>query len=91
VRDLPIRKRGNSMKKGYVPRLKEYEGPFEIDAKRISASLKKHGRGSKLPTSVALEIDTIRDLKKLAANKGVPYQVLMRMFIIEGLHKTKKG
>ena len=79
------------MRKGYVPRLKEYEGPFEIDAKRLSNSLKRHARRSKLPTSVALEIGTIRDLKKLAATKGVPYQVLMRMFIIEGLNKTKKG
>ncbi len=78
------------MRKGYVPRLKEYEGPFDIDMKRISTSLKRHGRGAKLPTSVALEIGTIRDLKKLAASKGVPYQVLMRMFIIEGLNKTKK-
>jgi hypothetical protein len=28
-------------------------------------------------------------LKALAEWRGVPYQVLMRMFILEGLHKSQ--
>jgi hypothetical protein len=42
----------------------------------------------KLPTSIALEEWTIKELKALAESRGVPYQVLMRMFIIEGLQRS---
>ena len=31
------------------------------------------------------------DLKRLAAAKGVPYQALMRMLILEGIEKLKKA
>ena len=33
----------------------------------------------------------IKELKALADWRGVPYQVLMRMFILEGLHKAVPG
>ena len=45
----------------------------------------------KKPTSVALNEETIEDLKKLAEIRGIPYQVLMRSYIIEGLRKDKKS
>ena len=80
------------MRKGYVKSLREYKGPFEVDRDKLVASVKRLKKTAKLPTSVALEIGTIQSLKKLAERKGVPYQVLMRMFIIEGLRKTpRKG
>jgi predicted DNA binding CopG/RHH family protein len=43
------------------------------------------------PTSIALEDETIEELKELAAVKGIPYQVLMRSFILDGLRKSKKA
>ena len=30
------------------------------------------------------------DLKKEAARRGIPYQILMRMFVIEGFQRLKK-
>jgi len=44
-----------------------------------------------MPTSVSLSPETVIELKKLAAKKGIPYQVLMRSFIIEGVEKMKKS
>ena len=43
----------------------------------------------KIPTSVALEEATVKDLKKIAVNKGVPYQVMMRVYILEGIKREK--
>ena len=54
----------------------------ELAAKRLK-------KKRKLPTSIALEEETIRELKELADWRGVPYQVLMRMFILDGLHKSQ--
>ena len=79
------------MKKYSVKLLKEYKGPLQFDEKKILASLRRVRGFHKLPTSIALEVSTIRDLKKLAVKKGVPYQVLMRMLIVEGLRRAKKA
>ena len=46
-------------------------------------------KSRKLFTSIALEESTINELKALAEWRGVPYQVLMRMFILDGLHKSQ--
>ena len=45
----------------------------------------------KTPTSIALSPDTVMELKELAEKKGIPYQVLMRSFILDGLRKAKKA
>ena len=42
------------------------------------------------PTSVALDPRFIAALKKEAQARGIPYQILMRMFIIEGFERMKK-
>ena len=44
----------------------------------------------KMPTSISLPPDIVEELKKIAAKKGIPYQVLMRSFIIEGLERLKE-
>ena len=62
----------------------------KYDEKKIIESAKRLKQGRKQPTSVALEEQTVKDLKKLSQKKGVPYQILMRMFILEGLEKMKK-
>jgi len=46
-------------------------------------------RPRKKPTSVALDPELLSELKEIADSKGLPYQVLMRMFIIEGLKRLK--
>jgi predicted DNA-binding protein len=42
-----------------------------------------------MPTSVSLPPEIVEELKELADKKGIPYQVLMRSFIIEGLEKIR--
>lgn len=79
------------MKKSYAKALREYEGPFDLDAKKILAALKRHKEAPKKPTSVALDETTIRELKAQAEKQGIPYQVLIRVFILDGLERLKKA
>jgi predicted DNA binding CopG/RHH family protein len=76
--------------KRYAKSLKEYS-KIEFDEKKIISAMKRLKSQRKLPTSIALEEATIYELKELADKKGVPYQVLMRMFILDGLRKMKKA
>jgi predicted DNA binding CopG/RHH family protein len=40
---------------------------------------------------VALVPDLVAEIKEAAAERGVPYQVLLRMFIIEGFKSWQKS
>ena len=66
----------------------EYEVPSSFEKKKVLEAAKRLKKKRKLPTSVALEKATIKELKALAEWRGVPYQVLMRMFILDGLHRS---
>jgi len=57
---------------------------------KISAAMKKARGLRKRPTSVALDLEFIDELKAEAKARGVPYQVLMRMFIVEGLKRLRR-
>lgn len=46
-------------------------------------------RPKKRLVSLRLDEKTIRELKKIAANKGIGYLALVRMWVIENLSKTK--
>ncbi len=78
----------------YVKNEKGYEKSFSADWKAVKKGLKKVraevGEAKKVPTSVALDPGFVADLKKEAQARGIPYQVLMRMFIIEGFQRLKK-
>lgn len=76
-----------------VPSLPEFEGEIiwdEHGSRILSKMLRDSRKNKKTPTSVALDPQTIQSLKELAEKKGIPYQVLMRSFILEGLDKAKK-
>jgi len=79
------------MKKSYAKRLPEYDQEFEIDAKKILAAMKRFKESPKKPTSVALDETTIQELKAVAETQGIPYQVLIRVFILDGLDRLKKA
>jgi len=79
------------MKKSYVKSLKEYDTPFELDSKKILAAMRRHKDSKKKPTSVALDETTIQELKALAETQGIPYQVLIRVFILDGLERMKRA
>ena len=55
------------------------------------ASAKRIKKVLKQPTSVALDPSVIRQLRREAVQRGIPYQVLMRMLIVEGLRNLKKA
>ncbi len=74
-------------KSTYLKSSKEDDEMY-IDNKFDSeASLKDRAarKKRKLPTSVALDSETIFKLKSVAEEKGIPYQVLMRSYILKGL------
>ena len=79
----------------YVKNEKGYEKSFEADWKAVKTGLKKvraaHGEPKKVPTSIALDPRFVTELKKEALARGLPYQVLMRMFIIDGFQRMKKA
>ncbi|MBF0106852.1 MAG: hypothetical protein HQM16_16185 [Deltaproteobacteria bacterium] len=79
------------MKKSYVKSLKEYDAPAILDASKILDAMKRYKNVRKRPTSVALDDSTINELKKTAGKQGIPYQVLIRVFILDGLERTKKA
>jgi predicted DNA binding CopG/RHH family protein len=79
------------MKKSYVKSKKEYENTFELDATKILAAMKRFKDSRKKPTSVALEESTIKELKAIAGKQGIPYQVLIRVFILDGIERLKKA
>ncbi|MBI4372000.1 MAG: hypothetical protein HY552_06860 [Elusimicrobia bacterium] len=77
------------MKHTYVKSEGAYDVVSGFEKKKILAAARRLKKTRKLPTSVALEERTIRELKAIAEWRGMPYQVLMRMFILDGLHKSQ--
>lgn len=79
------------MKKSYVKSLKEYEEPSHLEASKILEAMRRYKHARKKPTSVALDETTISELKRIAEKQGIPYQVLIRVFILDGLERLKKA
>lgn len=69
--------------------MKEYE-KIEFDADAIIAGMSRLQGARRKPTSIALEEDLLKELKEVANKRGVPYQVLMRLLIADGLKRLKK-
>lgn len=62
-----------------------------FEAAKIKAAAKRAKASRKQPTSVALDAQLIAELKAEAEARGVPYQVLMRMFIVDGFKRLKRA
>lgn len=77
------------MKTTYAKALPEYRAASTFEKEKLLAAARRLKKRRKLPTSVALEEKTIKELKELAEWRGVPYQILMRMFILDGLHRAR--
>jgi predicted DNA binding CopG/RHH family protein len=70
------------------------EGGYEkvtYNRKKVRAAAHRLEKARKQPTSVALTPDVIRQLKHEAEERGLPYQVLMRMLIVDGLKRMKRA
>jgi hypothetical protein len=68
----------------------EYE-KVVYNRSRVRQAARRIKKARKQPTSVALDPAVIRQLRKAAAARDIPYQVLMRMLIVQGLRKLKKA
>ena len=78
--------------------LKRLNDTFEENAEKLiekgmnkKEAYSKRKTAKKFPTSISLAEDVVADLKSIASKKGIPYQTLMRMLIVEGLEKLKKA
>lgn len=74
--------------KKYAKQSKTYDR-VDFDTKAIVAGMSRLKGSRRKPTSVALEEDLIEELKTLADKRGVPYQVLMRLLIADGVKRLK--
>ncbi|MFZ9596703.1 MAG: hypothetical protein ACO3A2_11600 [Bdellovibrionia bacterium] len=64
---------------------------IKFDPKAVEEAYSRRKSAKKFPTSINLPQDVVASLKKIAGKKGIPYQTLMRMLIIEGLEKLEKA
>jgi predicted DNA binding CopG/RHH family protein len=62
---------------------------FEAD--KIKTAYRKLKSKKKHPTSINLSEETVAELKHLAAERGLPYQTLMRMLVLQGIESLKKA
>jgi predicted DNA binding CopG/RHH family protein len=74
----------------YVKNESEYRR-VSFEATKIKAAMKTVKVARKKPTSVALDPRLVAELKAEARTRGIPYQVLMRMFIVEGFRRLKRA
>ena len=74
--------------KKYVKRLKTYD-KIDFDPEEIVAGMRRLKGERRKPTSIALEESILLDLKTIADKKGIPYQVLMRLLIADGVKRLK--
>lgn len=74
--------------KKYVRKLKTYNR-IDFDPQEIIAGMNRLKGSCRKPTSVALEKELLEELKLQANKRGVPYQVLMRLLIADGVKRLK--
>lgn len=74
--------------KMYAKKLKTYD-KIDFNPQEIIAGMSRLKGARRRPTSVALEEDLLDELKLLAEKRGVPYQVLMRLLIADGIKRLK--
>lgn len=74
--------------KKYAKKSKAYD-KIDFDPKEIIEGMSRLKGARRKPTSVALEEELLNELKALATKRGVPYQVLMRLLIADGIKRLK--
>jgi predicted DNA binding CopG/RHH family protein len=74
----------------YVKNESEYR-KASFESAKLRAAMRRTKAARKRPTSLALDPELIQDLKAEAKARGVPYQVLMRMFVVEGFKRLKRA
>jgi hypothetical protein len=76
-------KKAKKIVKTYPANKKAYDS-IKFDEKEV-LDARERRKQLKKPTSIALDQETINKLKVIANEKGIPYQVLMRSYILKGI------
>ncbi len=58
---------------------------------QVSRRLREHVRERKQNLTLRMEPSRVREIKAVAHEKGLPYQTLMRMWIVERLRRERAG
>lgn len=74
--------------KKYAKKSKAYDR-MDFNPTEIIAGMSRLKGERRKPTSVALEEELLDELKTLADRRGIPYQVLMRLLIADGVKRLK--
>ncbi len=74
--------------KKFAKRSRSYDR-ITFDPQAIIAGMSRLKGSRRKPTSVALEEELLEELKAFADKRGVPYQVLMRLLIADGLKRLQ--
>ena len=69
-------------------RLKQYD-KIDFDSKDIIAGMTRLKGSRRKPTSIALEVELVEELQRISRDRGIPYQVLMRLLIADGVRRIK--
>ncbi|BCV20417.1 CopG family antitoxin [Moorella sp. Hama-1] len=70
----------------------EYLGEFEPVECQVTPELEQEiiqKKELKKPITLRLEPSQIEAVKRIAVRKGLPYQSLIRMWIVEGIQRSK--
>jgi len=74
--------------KKYAKRSKNYDR-IDFDIQQVIEGMSRLKGERRKPTSVALEEKLLKELKSEAHKRGIPYQVLMRLLISNGIKQLK--
>ncbi len=69
----------------------DYVGTLSPERVRVSRRIQDRVRERKKNLTLRMEPSRVRQIKAVARELGVPYQTLMRMWIVERLRREKVG
>lgn len=69
----------------------DYVGQMRRVPVQVSPKLREQVRERKQNLTLRMEPSRVREIKAVADSLGVPYQTLMRMWIIERLRRERAG
>ena len=64
---------------------------IDFDAKDIILGMQRLKGERRKQTSIALEDSLLKELKKIANKKDIPYQILIRLLIADGIKRMKRA
>ncbi len=69
----------------------DYVGSMRPEKVQVSLRLRERVKERKQNLTLRMEPSRVKEIKEVAQERGVPYQTLMRMWIVERLRREKAG